>query len=137
MDIFMSLVQDTFTRWPSLLRKARMNRWEHRLFPMNLGDSQQIWKKMRSRALRRDRHRCRGCDSKGGDDLLTVYPIAQGKLHLDGLLTLCVSCRAIARDLQLKGDDLPEFLRQLWRYLHSPAEMEADGVKILNIGCAK
>jgi cytochrome c553 len=70
------------------------------------------------RALRRDHSRCRGCDTKGDEITLYIHLIEPGAHDLDSLVTLCVQCEHLANEMKLQSASIPDFLRQLWRYLH-------------------
>jgi hypothetical protein len=72
------------------------------------------------RVLCRDRFRCRGCDKKGDDIAVSVHHIRPDVSQIEGMLTLCTSCQALARGRNLSGDDIPDFLRCLWHCLHHP-----------------
>jgi hypothetical protein len=80
-----------------------------------------ICSRQRWQVVRRDHSRCRGCDRKGDEVTLEVHPIGPGASEIDGLLALCPSCRALANAFQLKGANITDFLRQLWRHLHHSA----------------
>jgi hypothetical protein len=75
----------------------------------------------RWQVVRRDHSRCRGCDRRGDEVTLEVHPIEPEVSEIDGLLTLCPSCRALANVFQLTDANIPDFLRQLWRHLHHSA----------------
>jgi hypothetical protein len=53
---------------------------------------------------------------------------------MEDVLTLCLSCRALARNLELKGVDIPNFLLHLWRHLHRRVEPKYSELKTLKIG---
>lgn len=77
------------------------------------------WSGQRLKVVRRDRYRCRGCDRKGDEVTLDIHLIHPGASSIDGMLSLCPNCRELANTLKLSADHIPDFLRQLWRPLHS------------------
>jgi hypothetical protein len=87
--------------------------------PIRLKAPQSEWSRLRMRTLRRDRSRCRGCDVKGDEITLRVHSIRSGMSHPDALLTLCIKCLDLATEKRLQGVTIPDFLRHLWRHLHS------------------
>jgi hypothetical protein len=91
-----------------------------RPFLVEAMDAPQAWLRMRLRVLRRDRFRCRACDKRNEEVLLTIHSICPGFNRADEILTLCLSCRALAKHLELKGANAPDFLSQLWRHLYRP-----------------
>jgi hypothetical protein len=74
--------------------------------------------RIRMRVLRRDRHRCRGCDKKEDGIALHVSTIRLEVAQESTMLSLCTSCQKLAKDQMLSGEDIPDFLRHLWHYLH-------------------
>ena len=102
--------------------KWRVHRKGDRPFLIEAKDTPRVWLRLRSRVLRRDRHRCRGCDKKSEGTSLTIHKITTGPPNLNETLTLCISCRTLAKKLGLEGIDIPDFLRQLWCHLHPRAE---------------
>jgi hypothetical protein len=97
-------------------------------------DAPQIWLRMRLQMLRRDRFRCRACDRQNGEVLLTIHSIRPGLSQTDELLTLCTSCRSLAKHLELNGVDALDFLRELWRHLYRPVMPTSAEHSKLNIG---
>jgi hypothetical protein len=93
-----------------------------------------VWLRMRFRVLHRDRYRCRGCDKKAEEVTLKIHHIRPGSSQVEDVLTLCLSCRALARNLELKGVDIPDFLRYLWRHLHRRVEPKYSDLKTLKVG---
>lgn len=84
----------------------------------NCAYSSTVSSKQRLQIIRRDRSRCRGCDRKGDEITLEVYPIHPEAHDLHELLALCTNCRAIAKDRHIASNHIPDFLRHLWRHLH-------------------
>jgi hypothetical protein len=84
----------------------------------NYNYSLAVSSKRRLQIIRRDRSRCRGCDRKGDEITLEVYPIHPGAHDTYELLALCTNCRSIANDRHIASDHIPDFLRHLWRHLH-------------------
>ena len=81
------------------------------------------------RVLYRDRFRCRGCDKKGDDIAVTVHYIRPDVSQIEGKLTLCTSCQALARRRELSWVDIPDFLRCLWHCLHHPIQAGSGSVQ--------
>jgi 5-methylcytosine-specific restriction endonuclease McrA len=111
--------------WVALARSyswSWRNRNFDRPFLVESKEASHTWLRLRSRVLRRDHRRCRGCDRKEGEVILKIHQIRPGASKVEDFLTICVSCRILARNLELQGLDIPDFLRLLWRYLHRPAE---------------
>jgi hypothetical protein len=86
-------------------------------------DTSRTWTRMRSRVLRRDRYRCRGCDGQVDEISLGMYQIHRGASDIEQMLTLCRNCRALANNLGLEGQNIPHFLRYLWSNLHRSKEL--------------
>jgi 5-methylcytosine-specific restriction endonuclease McrA len=110
------------------------NRNLDRPFLVEAKETPHTWLRLRSRVLRRDHRRCRGCDRKEGNVILKIHQIRPGASQVEDFLTLCVSCRVLARNLELQGLDIPDFLRLLWRDLHRPAEPKYAQCQTLKIG---
>jgi 5-methylcytosine-specific restriction endonuclease McrA len=110
------------------------NRNFDRLYLVEAKETPHTWLRMRSRVLRRDHRRCRGCDRKEGEVALKIHQIRPGASQVEDVLTLCVSCRILARNLELQGLDIPDFLRLLWRHLHRPTEPKYAQRQTLKIG---
>jgi 5-methylcytosine-specific restriction endonuclease McrA len=112
--------------------------WRNRNFDrpylVEAKETPDTWLRMRSRVLRRDHRRCRGCDRKEGEVPLKIHQIRPGASQVEDVLTLCVSCRILARNLELQGLDIPDFLRLLWRHLHRPTEPKYTQRQTLKIG---
>lgn len=68
--------------------------------------------------IRRDRYRCRGCDTRGDEVSLGVHPIQRELLNVVEMLALCPNCRELANANGLSGIDIPDFLRHLWHHLY-------------------
>lgn len=123
--------------WAALARaysKLWLDRNLDRPFLVEMKKAPHNWIRMRLRILRRDRYRCRGCDKKAGEVTLRVHQIRPGVSHPDDVLTLCIGCRSLAKNLELKGINIPDFLRHLWRHLHRPVEPNYAQRKILHAG---
>jgi len=69
--------------------------------------------------LRRDRYRCRGCDRDEREVTIAVHPIHPDTEDERDMLTLCRACFAIVSQKKIVASRVPEFLRKLWRVLHS------------------
>jgi 5-methylcytosine-specific restriction endonuclease McrA len=112
--------------------------WRNRNFDrpylVEAKETPDTWLRMRSRVLRRDHRRCRGCDRKEGEVALKIHQIRPGASQVEDVLTLCLSCRILARNLELQGLDIPDFLRLLWRHLHRPTEPKYTQRQTLKIG---
>lgn len=80
------------------------------------------------RALRRDHSRCRGCDTKGDEITLYIHLIEPGAHDLDSIVTLCVQCEHLANEMRLQSANIPDFLQQLWCYLHHPKQARQNRV---------
>ena len=65
---------------------------------------------------------------------LKIHQIRPGASQVEDFLTLCASCRVLARNLELQGLAIPDFLRLLWRDLHRPAEPKYAQCQTLKIG---
>lgn len=82
----------------------------------------QTWTRLQMRVVRRDRHRCRGCDKNGDEVTLGVCPISRDLLAAGEMVTLCTRCHDLVIDAELSADSIPDFLRRLWYYLHPAHE---------------
>jgi 5-methylcytosine-specific restriction endonuclease McrA len=123
--------------WFALARsysRSWRNRNLDRPFLVEAKQTPHTWLRLRSRVLRRDHRRCRGCDRKEGEVTLKIHQIRPGASQVEDVLTLCVNCRILARNLELQGLGIPEFLRLLWRYLHRPTEPRYAQRQTLKIG---
>jgi hypothetical protein len=121
--------------WFALARSYSWhNRNLERPFLVEPKETSHTWLRIRSRVLRRDRRRCRGCDRKKGEVTLKIHQIRPGAIQVGDALTLCLSCRALAKNLELKGVDIPDFLRHLWRHLHRRVEPKYAERKTLKVG---
>jgi hypothetical protein len=113
-----------------VLAQSYLNPWRNRSlnrpFLVEPSDNPQGWLRVRTRVLRRDRYRCRGCDRKEGEVTIKIYPINPDASQVKDLVTLCISCRILARNFDLTGIDIPDFLRFLWKHLHHPIEPQHD-----------
>jgi hypothetical protein len=81
-------------------------------------DHQPNWSGQRLKIIRRDRHRCRGCDRTGEEVVLEIHQIQPGASDPTEMVALCPNCRNLASVLGLTGTHIPDFLRLLWRHLH-------------------
>jgi hypothetical protein len=90
--------------------------------PIRTKEAERLWSRIRMRALRRDHSRCRGCDTKGDEITLYIHLIEPGAHDLDSIVTLCVQCEHLANEMKLQSASIPDFLQQLWRYLHHPKQ---------------
>jgi hypothetical protein len=133
MPMFLHLARSYWLTFMIAIFKSGAARNTDRLFLVEAGDAPRSWLKIRLRVLRRDRFRCRGCDKKGEDIPLTVHQIAPGPYLVDETLTLCLRCRSLAKTLELKGIDIPDFLRQLWFCLYRPVETAHDNAGKRNV----
>lgn len=90
------------------------------------------WTMLRMSVVRRDRYRCRGCDKTGDEITLRVFPM-RGDLSLaKEMITLCTRCHGVVIDTGLTANGIPDFLRQLWYFLHHAHE---DGYHIPGRTC--
>jgi 5-methylcytosine-specific restriction endonuclease McrA len=105
-----------------------------RPFLVESNNTPHLWLRMRRRILRRDRYRCRGCDKKAEEVTLKIHAIRPDSLGVEDLLTLCLSCRALAGNLELRGVNIPDFLRHLWSHLHPRVEHQHAELKELRAG---
>jgi 5-methylcytosine-specific restriction endonuclease McrA len=76
---------------------------------------------LREQVLKRDQHRCRGCQAGSIDTALAVHHRQPGSSSLELLVTLCPACHAVVERTQVLFRDVPELLRVLWRELHPAA----------------
>jgi 5-methylcytosine-specific restriction endonuclease McrA len=123
--------------WPILswsCSRLWLGRNLDRPFLVESKQTPRVWLRMRFRVLHRDRYRCRGCDKKAEEVTLKIHHIRPGSSQVEDVLTLCLSCRALARNLELKGVDIPDFLRYLWRHLHRRVEPKYSDLKTLKVG---
>lgn len=102
--------------------KLWVNRTLDRPFIVEPKENPRTWIRMRLRILHRDRYRCRGCDKKAREVTLRIHQIRPGVSPPEDALTLCIGCRSLAKHLELKAIDIPDFLRSLWRHLHRTVE---------------
>jgi hypothetical protein len=132
--LFAKAARSYWSAFPSPYSNFRVRRDVDRPFLVETKDTPDTCVRMWYRVLGRDRYRCRGCDKKGKEVSLNIHQITTGSSHVDGVLTLCISCQALANNLELKGVDIPDFLRQLWRHLHRRVEPKYSELKTLKVG---
>jgi hypothetical protein len=107
-----------------------------RPFLLESGHLQHESMRRQMRVLRRDHYRCRSCDKKENDVAICIATIRSWAAHEEAMLVLCTSCHNLTKTLMLDGKDIPDFLRQLWYYLHHtesnmPKRSEASNTKIM------
>ena len=76
---------------------------------------------LREQVLARDGHRCRGCQARAVDSVLSVHHRDPGRSSLELLVTLCPACHALIERTEVLFRDVPELLRVLWRERHPAA----------------
>lgn len=111
--------------WSSLLGPSAWPRFgqnSERPFLVESKQVSRVWLRTYFQVLRRDHYRCRGCDKKAGEVTLKIHQIRSGPLQMENALTLCLGCKELAINLELKGFDIPDFLRHLWHYLYHRIE---------------
>jgi hypothetical protein len=132
--LFAKAARSYWSALPTPYSNFRVRRDVDRPFLVETKDTPDRCLRMRYRVLHRDRYRCRGCDKKGKEVSLNIHQITTGFSHVDGVLTLCISCQVLANNLELKAVTIPDFLRQLWRHLHRRVEPKYSELKTLEVG---
>jgi len=110
-------VQDMTRSLLSFLRLWPLSPIDRRVVVANK-DDRSDWQQQKLKIIRRDRYRCRGCDKRGDEMSLGVYPIQPELLDVVEMLALCPNCQGLANATGLSGIDIPDFLRQLWRHVY-------------------
>jgi hypothetical protein len=49
------------------------------------------------------------------------------------MVTLCTQCEHLASEMKLQSASIPDFLRQLWRYLHHPEQAMQSRVRRVEV----